>query len=99
MKQCDLSPEVITLGTYRVIERSRPSFKMLGVVPPVELAYLLPTGVSSQQRRLRYPDSVRKHIYQYLIARIREKFPGTAIGLCKETNAMRAELGYTLAIR
>jgi DNA repair photolyase len=95
MKSCGLNPEVITLGTYRVIERSLPSFKMLGDGAAVDLVQLIPTGNSAVQRRLRYADELRKRVYQHLLERIREIFPTSRIGLCKETRSMRAELGFT----
>ena len=95
MKDLGLTPGVITLGTYRVIERSLPSLRMFGDTPPMDTKVLVPTGESKEQRRLRYPDAIRKEIYSYILGIIRDAFPGVPIGLCKETRWMRTALGYT----
>jgi len=95
MKKAGLVPDVTTLGTYRIIERSLPSFRLLGDPPPLDLADLIPTGVRREQRRLRHPDQTREEIYSYLIEQVSEIFPSSRIGLCKETRQLRSLLGFT----
>jgi spore photoproduct lyase len=95
MSRSGLEPDVITLGTYRMIQQCRATFKMLDDEPAIDLNELVLTGESTEQQRLRYPDSVRRPVYEYLISEIKRLFPSVLIGICKETAAMRSSLGFT----
>ena len=94
IKDLNFNPERFTLGTYRVLKQSKIVRKILGLDFALDVRDLEDKDNSKEQRRLRIPLNLRIEIYSFLIEEIMNLFPGSEIGICKETKALRDAIGY-----
>jgi DNA repair photolyase len=95
MAELKFRPERFTLGLYRVLKRCGHIDKILNTKFAVPLNRLQDTDDCNIQARLRIPLELRVEVYTFMIERIKEIFPESTIGVCKETNELRTRIGLT----
>lgn len=83
-----LQPRLITLGTYREIRAGLDKQREYWRLPVMEWS---PDGLTREGTHLRAAGRV--DVYRTVIGFCREYFPDSAVGLCKETHAVRKQLG------
>jgi spore photoproduct lyase len=93
MAELKFIPERFTLGTYRILKRSRHIDRIMNTGFAVPMSELEDADESREQARLRIPLELRVEIYSFLIERIKKMFPESEYGVCKETRELRRRIG------
>ena len=83
-----LRPERFTLGTLRFF----PTVQRLANEPESEV-FSMVTAHGDPDDRRRVPEHVREAMYCFVMREIKQAFRDFPIGICKETEAMRARIG------
>ncbi len=85
-----IRPRQITLGTFRDVNRSLPTWAEKRGLPAMEW---LPGGTVREGTHFRPTVEQRLPVYRQVIEYCRQYLPDSNIGLCKETPAVRQQLG------
>jgi hypothetical protein len=84
-------PEVFTLGTLRYFAAVKAFSKVWGKNQSVWEFEARRDGSDGRYRLLL---EVRKLMYVTMLDEIRKRWPGVAVGICKETVELRKEIGF-----
>ena len=87
-----IRPRHITLGTFRDIRRSLPTWARKRGLPAMEWT---PADMERDGTHFRAPVEQRLEVYRRVIEYCREYLPDSGIGLCKETPDVRQQLGLS----
>jgi DNA repair photolyase len=86
-----VEPEVFTLGTLRYFAAVKAFSKVWGKNQSV---WQFETRRDGSDGRYRLLLEVRKEMYLTMLAEIRKRWPGVAVGICKETVELRKAIGF-----